>query len=189
MTFRQHLLLHHILKGKTARAAALAAGYATATVNQNLARLMRAPAMQQQFQRHMQRLQLQAAVLQAGLTLCQSQIENHQLPDRQRLSACRLSIRIISTLQRCILPAGPAPIMPTPTPPAHTPAQLQPLPNQIIPQPLHNQDDFLGIKEIMKELNLLPQYQPTLNKPQKPTFKQKLAQLHRQKNQKHHHLA
>ena len=98
MTLRQHLLLHQLLKGKTARRAALDAGYSLNSVNHKLSTLLRSPKLEAAFQRHLLRLQEEADNTRKALVSTTRLLNSTELSDKQRLSAARL----VATLSRLL---------------------------------------------------------------------------------------
>ena len=142
MTLRQTLLLHHLLQGKSARQAALAAGYEKSTVDHKLAKLLAAPSLRQQLERHQARLEHTRNTFQHILSVCHQVSVSATTKENLRLSAARTMLSTTRELRR-ILPqeltqeqTEHASATPTHNPTTAPPA-LQPNYNQNLSQSAH----------------------------------------------------
>ena len=102
MTTRQHLFCHHLCQGKPARAAAISAGYALTTINQNLIQLLRSTHVQAHLERHIEKCETEYTALIQAFNLCGKAIDDPLLDIQKRLAASRLLLRILTSLRRCL---------------------------------------------------------------------------------------
>ena len=107
MMTRQHLFCHFVSKGRSARQAALAAGYHKLCLEQNLQRLLICPRVQHQISLYGVEVDELRTNLKAQIKMCLQIMLKEQATDESRLEASRQMSKAQDKLEKLARPIQP----------------------------------------------------------------------------------